>query len=220
MTRQYLLLLLVISLISCKNTKFRKMQYCKVCWQQEELVLLDIQIPDLLVRQEEKLFMIIKKQFDKHPDIRLELLEDWDYEMMASNIKMHEIEKMHQVLGVNYILKLELKDYRTSDGFDMLRPDEANALYPTPRVPQVSTSLVVMTLLETKTGQDVFILNLLTRSQELSKSGSDGSEYFLDGGSVFGTMKTGTKRGTKYLLADCSCPKGRYIKWSKILQGL
>jgi hypothetical protein len=220
MMRKYLVLILIYSLFSCKNTKFQKKQYCKVCWQQEDLVLLDIQIPNLLVREEEKFYSIIKKQFAKYPDIRLELLEDWDYEMIAKNIKVHETEKLHQVLDIKYLLKLELKSYRASDGFDMLEPDKANSIYPTPRVPLNSTSVVAMTLVETETGQDVFVLDLLTRSQELSKSGSDGSEYFLDGGSVYGTMKTGSKRGSKYLLADCSCPKGKYIKWSKILQGL
>lgn len=185
-----------------------------------ESVVLDISIPNLAVWQQEQLQGIVEGQFEKVGKYKLLILEELHYDMTAKNIKAHELEKLHTHLGVTYYLKLELKDYQSSDGFDMLEPDKVNSLYPSPRLPQNSSSIVTMRLMEAKSATEVFRLDLVTNTQELSHTGNDGSVYFFDAGSVYGTIKAGTKRGVKYMLADCICPKASYVKRSKIMQWL
>ncbi|MBW3467822.1 hypothetical protein [Arthrospiribacter ruber] len=218
--KKFLLLALIPLLFSCKNTKFFPRQYCSVCLQNADLVLMDFQIPGLTFREEQRLYQIIEKQFSKRKDIKFGLLEDWDYEIIANQINPGETAKLKEILGIDYILQVGLKGYKNSEGFDWFTPDENQALYPTPRVPGTSNSTIEMKLISTETGRVVFTLDLITQTIEYGKDTQEGSAFYFDSGTVWGSMKTGTRRGSKYLLADCRCPKGIYVRWSKILHWL
>lgn len=218
--KKYLILIFIPLLFSCKNTKFYPKQRCSVCLQDADQVLLDFRIPGLTYNEEQRLYQIIRKQFAKRDDISFGLLEDWDYEITANQIKLHETVKLKEILGIDYILQVGLKGFNNSEGIDLLTPDENQGLYPVPRVPVTSSSTVEIKLIDTQKGSEVFILDLLTKTMELGQDGKDGSAYYFDTGTAWGSMKSGTRRGSKYLLADCQFPKGRYVKWSKILQWL
>lgn len=217
---KFLFIIIIPLLFSCTNTKFQKRQYCSVCLQTEDLVLLDIQVPDLSFGEEERIFNIIAKQLGKNKSVAFGRLEDWHYGITALNLKQGEISDLHDVLGITYILKVGLVGYNASDGLLFLEADKAQGLYPYPRTSITSSSKVEMSLWETRSGSEVFILDLVTKSSEYSKSDSDGSKYIFDTGTVYGTIKNGARRGSKYLLADCSCPKGSYVRWSRLLQWL
>ena len=218
---KYLYIILIPLLFSCTQTKFQKRQYCSVCLQEGDRVLLDIQIPNLSVGGEEQILKIVTKQFRKHQQFHFGLLEDWHYEITALNIQPGETAKLHEELGITYILKVGLGSYKASEGLDILEADKAQGLFPYPRTPLISSSNIVMSLWETSSGSEVFILDLVTQSTEFSKSDSEGSQYIFDSNTVYGTIKSGARRGSKYLLADCSCPKGNYVKrkWMHRLSG-
>lgn len=206
--------------LSCSTTKFQKGLSCRICLETDELILVEIVIPELLVWQEERLREIVRKEFGRVGKYRIGFKDDFDYEMLAMNIKRHELGKLHQHLGVSYLLTIGLKKVSPSEGFDMLEADKANSLYPSPRIPLHSSSLVELSLVEAKSSEEVFRLKLVSNSQEMSHTGSDGSLYFVDLGTIFGTMAAGVRRGTKYIIADCVCPKGAYVKKSKFLNWL
>jgi hypothetical protein len=205
---------------SCATTKFYKKQYCKVCLQGNDWVLFQNNIPDLSHWEEERIFLTIQKEFLRSPKAVLGSFEDWDYELLAKNIQPHELSRLDSELGIKYLLQLTLKRSRGSEVMDYSMPNEVNSLYPTPRLPLESSSVVVYRLVETATGETVFSLELSTFSQEVSIPSKDGGMHHVDTGNVFSTIHKSVKRGTKYLLADCICPKGKYVKWSKVLEKL
>ncbi len=90
-------------------------------------------------------------------------------------------------------------------------------MHPTPRYPLINRSLIEFDIIETASNVVVYKVKFENTDTEFSKEKED-SEVFYNHGSAYNTLSVGTLRGTKYTIADCSCPKGKYLKKRKRLQ--
>ena len=218
----------IIFLSSCQSTKTSIRQYCKVCLDQEDGIIIDdVASPMLSVMQNNEIWDIMKLVFEKEGFTNVYDRYELDYEFFTNNIKginsQGDREQLARKLGIKYILKPAVLDVRESEGFmyDAIDPNESKypfprEMHPIPNKPAENKSILQYELIETSSGEVVYRVDFVN-----SDSGfidDDGDDYNISTGMK--TLRAGTRKGTKFTIADCSCPKKKYTKkrkfWEKI----
>lgn len=213
-------LFLVIFLSSCHTTRITKSQYCKICLELSDGIILDTESAFLSNSQNNYVKEIIQKEFVNmginHVFDKYEL----DYEYYKYGIKsidkLDDMKTLNLNLGIKYILKANVSEMKESEGFDQVDPN--SSIYPIARTPMLNSSLLNYALIETSSGDVVYRIHINTADSEIPISTKDGMEEYYNMGTPFRTLRVGAKRGTKYIVADCSCPKKNAVRWRRLFQ--
>ncbi|MFD2034869.1 hypothetical protein ACFSKL_08715 [Belliella marina] len=232
MNRIYLLLvLLVVCLGSCQSTKTTIRQYCKVCLSLDDGIIIDdVDSHFLSGMENNEIWDIIKSVFEKEGFTNVYDKYELDYEFFNNNIKgidsPEDREQLGLKLGIKYILKPIVLQTRESDGFvyDVIDPHASKypfprELHPNPRKPGENISILRYELIETSSGEVVYIVDFKNSDTELSFSKDDDEDHYNFSTAVK-TLSAGSRKGTKFTIADCSCPKKKYFKRRKIWEKL
>ncbi|AFL84249.1 hypothetical protein Belba_1643 [Belliella baltica DSM 15883] len=216
------LIVLTIFICSCQATKTSVIQYCKICLDVEDGIIVDdLNSPLLSERRNNDLRVLIIAMLQSEGMINVYDKYELDYEFLTNNIigieSTEDREQLNRKLNIKYILKPTVLNLREAEGYDVIYPSES--IYPIPRSPQLNRSLLEFELIETATEEVVYKVAFNNSDKEYSKNNEDDIEFF-NFGSSFRTLWSGAKKGSKFTVADCTCPKGKYLKrrkfWEKI----
>lgn len=214
----YSFLLLIIILSSCQATKTSVIQYCKICLDVEDGIIVDeLDSPLISVRRNNDIRVLIIELLKSEGFSNVYDKYELDYEFITNNIRgiesTEDREQLNRKLNIKYILRPTVLNLRETEGYDVIYPSES--IYPIPRSPQLNRSLIEFELIETATEEVVYKVAFNNTDKEYSKNNEDDIEFF-NFGSSFRTLWSGAKKGTKFTVADCTCPKGKYFKRRKI----
>lgn len=180
----------------------------------------------LSVMQNNEIWDIMKLVFQKEGFTNVYDRYELDYQFFNNNIKgidsQEDREQLARKLGIKYILKPAVLDVRESDGFvyDALNTNAEYSfpreVYPIPNKPAGNQANLKYELIETSSGEVVYRVDF-TNSYSANID-EDGINH--DYGTVMRTLRSGTKKGTRFTIADCSCPKKKYIKRRKFWEKL
>ncbi|MCH7403745.1 hypothetical protein ACFOUP_11235 [Belliella kenyensis] len=222
------LVFVLIYLTSCQSTKTTVSQYCKVCLGNDDGIIIDdVSSPLLSSMQNDELWGIVKSVFENEGFSNVFDRYELDYEFIKYNIKgiesQEDREQLVLKLGIKYILKPSVISARDSEGFmyDAIDPNAMKypfprEIHPIPNKPGENQSILQYELIEISSGDIVYKVNFMN-----SDSGfitEDGDDYNFS--TVMKTLRSGTKKATKFTIADCSCPKKKYIKRRKFWEKL
>lgn len=217
-------IILILFLCSCQNTKITNLHYCKACLDKENGILVIINEPQFTFSQEEDLRELMREIFRKEGFERFSFLDELEYELLSNGIKdlndPAQLAKVHFNLNYQYLLKPTLRKVIDKGGIDTQDSEEANALYPVYRPPLTVGAVVRFELIETESGVRLGGIDVSTETSEKSYSESDGDVVSFNFSDVYGNARTSFVRGSKYMISDCTCPKGKFVKWSKIWKHL
>lgn len=216
------LFILTIVFSSCQATKTTVIQYCKVCLDVEDGIIVDdLDSPLISVRRNNDIRVLIIELLKSEGFSNVYDKYELDYEFITNNIRgiesTEDREQLNRKLNIKYILKPTVLNLRETEGYDVIYTSES--IYPIPRSPQLNRSLLEFELIETATEEVVYKVAFNNSDKEYSKNNEDDIEFF-NFGSPFKTLWSGTIKGTKFTIADCTCPKRKYFKrrkfWEKI----
>lgn len=217
-----ILIVLTILICSCQATKTSVIQYCKICLDVEDGIIVDeLDSPLISVRRNNDIRVLIIELLKSEGFSNVYDKYELDYEFITNNIKgiesTEDREQLNRKLKIKYILRPTVLNLREAERYDVIYPSES--IYPIPRNPQLNRSLLEFELIETATEEVVYKVAFNNSDKEYSKNNEDDIEFF-NFGSPFRTLWSGTIKGTKFTIADCTCPKGKYFKrrkfWEKI----
>ncbi|MFD2035633.1 hypothetical protein ACFSKL_12590 [Belliella marina] len=223
-----LLVFFLLWFSSCQSTKTSIRQYCKACLDPEDGIIIDdLASPMLSVMQNNELWDIMKLVFEKEGFINVYDRYELDYEFFNNNIKgidsQEDREQLALKLGIKYILKPSVLQTRESEGFmyDAINPNTSKysfprEVHPIPRKPAENQSILQYELIETSSGEVVYRVDFV--NSDLGFIDDDGDDYNIS--TVMKTLRAGTRKGTKFTIADCSCPKKKYAKRRKFWEKL
>ncbi|MDO9554010.1 MULTISPECIES: hypothetical protein [Rhodonellum] len=213
-------LILLIFLSSCHTTRITKSQYCKICLETADGIILDTESALLSNSQNDYVKEIIQKEFKNMGINNVFDKYELDYEYFKYGIKnidkLEDMKALNLNLDIKYILKANVSEMRESEGYDQVDPN--SSIYPIPRTPMLNSSLLNYALVETSSGEVVYKIHINTSDSEIPINTKDGMEEYYNLGTSFRTLRVGAKRGTKYIVADCSCPKMSTVRWRRLFQ--
>ncbi|AWW31107.1 hypothetical protein DN752_13765 [Echinicola strongylocentroti] len=216
-----ILLIFGLLLFSCSTkSTIIKNQYCTVCMDKQDTVVVDIHLPALTMSENTALNNIVigllKDQGFQHVFRWYEL----EYDLLVNGIKSVETAEdlalAHQKLGVKYVVKSNLERYleRQGNSDNVSKPTQTNP-HPRGPVPVSNESTVSLNLIEAHHNQLASKLTILTQGRVRTRDDDDYGTSFSSNASAWTTLEDGTRRGARFMIDDCQCPKGKYARRKK-----
>lgn len=202
---------------ACTTTQIQKDQYCIVCLQKQDTIIVDIFIPNLNQKQNDYLNSVVMREFKKEGFLHVYHWYDLDYDLLVNGIKevrtVEDLRKTHEKLGIKYVVDSDLERYveREADS-DYVLDSDLYSSDPHMPIPITDESTIKLYFVEAATNTPVSQLTVMTKSVEYNWSDDEGGTSHETYASAWETLYDGTSRGARFIVADCQCPKGRYAK--------
>lgn len=221
MKHLFIIIFLAGLLTACVTTKPKVIQFARVCIEPTDGIIIDdIDSPLLTDRKNLEIRELVIKTFRSEGFDRVYDKHLLEYDFLANNIKGITSEddryEIHRKLDIKYILVPTVLNMKEKD--PMILQEKNTEDLSGARQPTGFRSFFEFELIETLTGKVVYQIAFEHPSYEFSRNTSDEYiMYYIESGYTK-DLYNSTAAHTKYTIADCSCPKGKYLKKRKRLQ--
>lgn len=208
------MMLLAAFISSCTGSKISKEQYCTICLQQTDTIVVDIDLPQFDLLKNDELNDAVMRQFKNEGFDHVFRWHELEYELLKSGLKQvntaEDLKNAHEHVGIKYVISSNLERYRDRAPSSKYVND-VDLYSNSPQVPGSITdeSSVKLYLLEAKTNKVASQLTVFTQSKSYGYGNKAGS-FSKSVANAWKTLCDGTSRGAKFMVADCQCPKGHY----------
>ncbi|QDH78876.1 hypothetical protein FKX85_07440 [Echinicola soli] len=216
-----LLALLGLLLFSCSTkSTIIKNQYCTVCMNKQDTIVVDISLPSFSIEENARLNNIIIGLFKDQGFQHVFRWYELEYDLLVNGIKSvktaEDLAFAHKKLGVKYVVKSNLERYleRQANSDNVSKPTLSSP-HPRGPIPVSNESTVSLNLIEANHNQLASKLTIQTQGRVRTKDDDDYGTSFSSTASAWTTLEDGTRRGARFMIADCQCPKGKYARRKK-----
>ncbi|WP_157492580.1 hypothetical protein [Echinicola pacifica] len=198
-----------------------KDQYCTVCLTPQDTIVLDINFKQFDFGENDQLNDAFADILIKEGFTNVFRWYELEYELLSNNIKQvkteEEIKSVYEKLGIKYIVTAGLSRFIDRENYSFQSVEDKYSPHPKGHSPVGDEATLTLSMLETKTNSVCSQITVISKSDTYSKDDKDGNEGLINLASAWNSLFAGTKRGAKYITADCQCPKGKYIRSRRVL---